>query len=320
MKITAPGVYALSSEDYHADPAPEPSLSAGMINELLVAPAKCWENSRRLNPDWEEPEKPEKFSIGSVAHIMHLEPHLFEERVAIVQGKTKDGKLSDGYATQDAKDQRDAALAAGKTPILAKHMTKVLAARAKFQAHGFTSKAFVGGKFEQSMFWRHPLYGFWCRARPDFIHDTIAHLNDYKATANADPTQFGRHAYNMGYHRRAAWYLEGAEILFGKRPDHYWFCNQETKAPYLTAVVELDWQALEDGKAENDHAAGIFYRCMESGDWYGYRHSDALDRDRAFQIPLPPYASAQIDERLRRDSRAWPSAVNARDLVQEEIE
>jgi hypothetical protein len=220
------------------------------------------------------------------------------------------------WRTNAAKDARKAAKEAGKTAILQHQMDAVLAARAAFLAHPFARAAWTNGKPEQSLFWRHPIYGFWCRARPDFTANAGTHLNDYKATANADPTQFGRHAYNMGYHRRAAWYLEGYQTIFGQRPDHYWFCNQETKAPYLTSVVELDWSALEDGKAENDHAAAIFDRCMRTGDWYGYRHPDSPDRDRAFQVSLPTYAAMQIDQRLRRNDRMRPE----REFLMEQVD
>lgn len=304
-RIIAPGVYDLPSDVYHSDPCETPSLSAGMINDLLIAPAKCRENSRRLNPDWEPPEKQTKFSIGSVSHIMFLESHLLEEQVVIVRGYTKDGKPSAGYSSQDAKDQRDAAFAVGKTPILPEQLEEIHKARDAFFASAFTRNAFSDGKFEQSMFWRHPIYGFWCRCKPDFLANPLSHLNDYKATGNAAPSNFGRHAHNMGYHRRAAWYLEGVAAIFGKRPDHYWFCNQEVKAPYLTSVVELDWQALEAGQDENDYAAGIFARCLETDDWYGYRDRDHLDADRAFRVGLPSYAYMQIDERLGRQRPEW---------------
>lgn len=287
--ITEPGIYEMDSEEYHADPCPEPSLSAGMINDLLVAPAKCFAGSKRLNPKWEPREGQEKFSIGTVSHLIFLEPHLFANKVAVCD-------YAD-WRSKKAQDERAEAFAAGKTPILKQHMAKVLEAREAFMANPFTAGAFQGGRFEVSMFWRHPVHGFWCRCRPDFLHGEGKHLNDYKATANADPERFDKHAYDMGYHRRAAWYLQGAEILLGKRPAHYWFCNQETKAPYLTSVVELDRQALEAGQTENDRAAAIFARCLSDGDWYGYRHPQDTSRDRAFQVGLPTWAYLKIDGR-----------------------
>ena len=312
--ITEPGIYDIPSETYHADPCPEPSLSASMINDILTAPAKCRENSRRLNPDWQEPEGQEKFTIGTVSHLMFLEPHLFDERVVVC--------AFDDWRKKEAKEARAAAKDAGKTAILAKQMDKILAARAAFLAHGCTRSAFAGGRFEQSLFWRHPTYGFWCRARPDFLADSLAHMNDYKATANADPSQFGRHAYNMGYHRRAAWYLEGVTAVFGKRPEHYWFCNQEVKAPHLTSVVELDWSALEAGQEENDLAAAIYAKCLGSGEWCGYRDQEHPDTDRAFRVGMPPYAYMQIDERMKRPRPEWAAKAEAnhRALMEEEVE
>lgn len=289
ITITQPGIYDLTSDVYHADPAETPSLSAGMITDLLLAPAKCRENSRRLNPDYEEPEDDGKFTIGTVSHVIFLEPHLFDEKVVVVDHPD--------WRTGAAKGARIAAKATGRTAILSKHMDKVHAARAAFMAHPLAKHAFTGGKFEQSLFWKHPQYGFWCRCRPDFLADAMTHVNDYKATTNADPAAFGKHAYNMGYHRRAAWYLEGVQAITGTRPAHYWFTPQETKAPYLPAVVELTMTAIEAGQMENDIAAGIFDRCLRTGDWYGYRHKSAPDRDLAFQADIPSWAYQSIDAR-----------------------
>lgn len=285
--ISEPGIYEMDSDAYHADPCETPSLSAGMINDLLLAPALCYHKSSRLNPAYEEEETPDKFSLGTVRHIMFLEPHTFAEKVVVCD-------FAD-WRKDAAKAMKAAAKAEGKTPILVAHMEKVHAARKAFLANPFVAEAFAQGRFEQSMFWRHPRHGFWCRCRPDFMSDSGTHFNDYKATVSADPSRFGKHAYDMGYHRRAAWYLEGAEILLGKRPKHYWFINQETKAPYLTSVIELDMQAIDAGQEENDRAAAIFARCLSTGDWHGYRHPSDQSADRAFQVGLPTYAYMKIE-------------------------
>ena len=135
---------------------------------------------------------------------------------------------------------------------------------------------------------------------------------DYKATANAAPSQFGRHAYGLGYHRRAAWYMEGLEVVTNNKPLHYWFCNQEVKAPYLTSVCELDFVALEAGRDENELAADTFARCLDTGDWPGYRNRLTPDRDRAFRESLPTWALMEIDRRLGRDVLSWsaPKRIN----------
>jgi PDDEXK-like uncharacterized protein DUF3799 len=287
--ITSPGCYEMTQEEYHKDPCETPSLSAGMINDILEAPKKCWHASRRLNPYWEEPAGAERFTIGSVTHIIHLEPHLLKEKVLVVNAAD--------WRTKDAKTARDDAKKNGMVAILAHHMDAIHEARAAFAANKFVASAFENGKTEQSLFWLHPTLKIWCRARPDFISNTHTHLCDHKATADANPEKFGKHAYDLGYHRRAAWYIEGAEIVFGKKFAHYWFVNQETKAPYLTSVVELDESALEAGRVENERAARLFTRCLERDDWFGYRHPDQQDKDLAFKVGLPNWAYIQIDQR-----------------------
>ena len=287
--IVAPGIYDMPAHRYHADPADTPSLSAGMITDLLCAPAKCRENSQRLNPAWEPPEGPDRFTLGTVSHILFLEQHLFNARVRVIDAPD--------WRTAAAKERRDDALAKGQVPILDKNAAQVWAARAAFQAHRFINQAFTGGQFEQSLFWRHPRYGFWCRARPDFLADSFRHVCDYKATGDANPQSFGRHAYQLGYHRRAAWYLDGVNALAGVLPQHYWFVNQEMKPPYLASVVELDDAAIEAGRLENDRACVLFDHCLQTADWFGYRHGSDISRDLAFRIGLPPWAHMQIEER-----------------------
>lgn len=289
MIINKPGCYDLPEDVYHSDPCETPSLSAGMINQILLAPKKCWHASSRLNPNWEEPDDGGKFSIGTVTHIIHLEPHEFDRKVIVVDAAD--------WRSKAAKESRADAKKSGMTAILKHQMDQIREAREAFQANAFTRDAWKNGKTEQSLIWLHPTLKIWCRSRPDFISDALTHLIDHKATADANPERFGKHAYDLGYYRRAAFYLDGAECVFGKRPAHYWFLNQETKAPYLTSVVELDESALEAGRLENEKAAILFVRCLEKDDWFGYRHRDQLDKDLAFKVGLPNWSYIAIDQR-----------------------
>ena len=285
LRITASGIYDLPADVYHADPCPIPSLSAGMINDILSAPAKCRVSSRRLNPDWAPPENEDKFSIGSASHIMFLEPSRFREAVAVLD-------FAD-WKKKEAQQLKAEARSDGLLPLLKHQHEQVKAARAAFLANPFAARAFSDGAAEQSVFWQQD--ALWCRIRPDFIAD-VGHLCDYKSTANADPREFGRHAYKLGYHRRAAFYLAGMEAI-GRPASHYWFVNQEPKPPYLTSVVELNDDAIEAGHAENALAAEIFRYCLSTDDWFGYRPGQDWTRDVAFKVGLPAYALMQIDER-----------------------
>lgn len=63
-----PGIYDTPEPEYHADPCPEPSLSAGSaVTVLQKSPLHAWWGSERMNPDFERVEK-RHFDIGSAFH------------------------------------------------------------------------------------------------------------------------------------------------------------------------------------------------------------------------------------------------------------
>ena len=93
---------------------------------------------------------------------------------------------------------------------------------------------------------------------------------DLKTTGTtASPDRFGASAASYGYHLQAAFYLDGYEQITGHRAR---FLNVlvETAAPHFVAVVELDDEALDVGRAKYRDALDIYARCRESGDWPGY--------------------------------------------------
>ena len=117
-KIDRPGLYALSREAYHGSPIVEPSLSSsGAVTLVQECPAVFWTNSP-LNPDF-VPEQKFEFDIGSAAHLIILEPAQWGSQVVEID--------ADNYKTKAAQEARDAAYAAGKTPLLPKHRRTILA-------------------------------------------------------------------------------------------------------------------------------------------------------------------------------------------------
>ena len=309
--ITKPGIYDVPAEVYHADRLlPEPSLSAGMINYLIEeCPRICWHNSQRLNPNFEVSEST-TFDIGTAAHLIYLEPHLFNEKTVIIN--------ADDYRGGDAKKQRDLARAEGKTPLLTKHAEQIFAMRDEFFDNDFVRDVFLksGGKSEQSVFFKIPeTNNRWGRCRPDWVPDHAEWMMDYKTDTTANPDGFGRKSFDMGYYRRAAWYLDGYALATGIQPEHYWFVVQSKKAPFLVTAIELDFHDLDAGREENRRAALIFDRCLTAGtdkkSWPGYRHPQSPERDTAFRVSMPGWAHQKVLERYD-GSKATPGTAAAR--------
>jgi hypothetical protein len=120
MKISQPGIYrGVDSADYFADPCPEPSLSQSICKVLLErSPLKAkYEHPRLAPPTTDDEAEAEKYvkaqAIGNAAHA-----------IMIGRGKTLEIIQFDNFKKAAMRKKlRDAAYAAGKTPILEKHFT-----------------------------------------------------------------------------------------------------------------------------------------------------------------------------------------------------
>jgi hypothetical protein len=249
----------VSSTSYHADPAPEPSLSAS-ISKVLISqsPLHAWYAHPRLNQDYRQQER-EEFDIGKAAHALLLEG---EDIMVVVD--------ADSWRTKAAKEARDAARAEGKSPVLAhKHTAIKEMASIAQQAiancqdlHGYT---LADGKAEQTLVWNSD--GIYRRSRLDWRSNDGKLILDLKTTdTNASPEIFANQIARMNYDLQGAFYLDG-----NNEPDaKFVFLVQEVTAPYAVSFVGLSPSMLELGQMKYQEAVRIWKQCMESGKWPGY--------------------------------------------------
>lgn len=225
---------------YHADPAPEPSLSSSIAKVLLEqSPRHAWQQHPRLNPAGiEEASTPTRpMEIGTVVHALLLGRG---GKIVVVSG--------DSYQKKDAQAARAAAYGAGDCPILETDLAKaeaiVAAAREQLAEAGFAD-AFAEGMPEPVLIWKDKA-GPWCRAMVDwlFIGDGTATIIDIK-TSNTSISPHGDalawKVADMAYDVSAAFYERGLATL---RPDlagrinfrHLWL---EMEQPHSLAISDL---------------------------------------------------------------------------------
>jgi hypothetical protein len=285
--VTEPGRYLdVPAERYHAaDWTPMPALSSSGAKLLdQECPALYWHQF--LNPDYVPPQK-DHFDIGSATHLLVLEPHLFEQRVALVD--------HDDWRTNAAKAARTAARAAGRVPLKRPHFELVQRMRDAIMAHPVARIAFEA-ETEVSYAWIDQETRIWCKARPDCSPIAAEYCIEVKTSTSANPMEFEAQASRLGYFQRAAWQLEAKRVLDGVRPQRFYHLVVSTEEPHLVSMCPADPESLAWGAIQNKRARRIFAECMASGDWYGYGGPENL----AVEITLAGWRVRELERRKDR--------------------
>ena len=277
MKIAEPGVYEMPHAEYLADPVPGGSLSSSGARLLLPPSCPAIFRYRQDHP----PESTATFDFGHAAH-----------RLVLGEGPPLAVLDAEDWRTKAAQQWREGVRAEGSVPLLRAEHEQVQAMAAAIREHPIASALLEPGtgRPELSLFWADD--DIWRRARLDWLPlpgpgRTI--VADYKTTVSADPVSaLGKHVPNYGYHQQAALYLDGVRLLVADDPA-FVFVFQDKAPPWLVTVAELDFQALEIGRARNRQAIERYRDCRESGIWPGY--SDDIEL-----ISLPSWAVPRIEE------------------------
>lgn len=260
----SPGVYDdISNKDYHADPA----LGSTSLKTLALRTPAHWK--------WESehPVHKDAYDIGTAAHSLILEDDM--SQLVIVEAN--DWKLK---ASQVAKAS---ARAEGKIALLPKELDQVKAMRDSVMVHPLARNAFTRHRAEASAFWEED--GLTLKCRPDAWKDGL--VVDLKTTADANPNEFGKTAFNFGYFMSAPHYIDGIKAAAGENVQ-FAFVNVEKTPPYLVSVTELNDEDLNRGRYQLDRAKRIYRECMASGNWPGYPQFTTTS--------LPRWAQFELDE------------------------
>lgn len=281
LPIDRAGIYDIPLARYIADPCPAPSLSGSIANVLLMlSPRHAWEQHPRLNPEYAS-RQGNHLDLGTVAHRELLGKG--EEIVVIDCAE---------YRKQQHKDERDAAYAAGKTPIKAPDYEEVCrmveAARAQLAAHEIGDVLLQEGWAEQTLVWRE--HGVWCRACIDWMLSGGATLYNYKTTTCAHPDVWTRRAYQLGYDLSAAFHAQGIAALTGASDIVHRWVVQERKPPYALSVIELSPAAITMAERKVGEALSLWRKCLEAGVWPAYP-------PQVLFITPPGYAAMEWERR-----------------------
>lgn len=272
MKITRPGIYKnFPVADYFADPAPEPSFTQSLAKILLdQSPLHAYQAHPRLNVPTADEDEGEAYAkpkaIGNAAHAMML-------------GRGKALAVEDfpDFRTKEARAFRDAAIEAGKEPILQKHhdIAWRMVARAHEQLAYIKDCCHIGDPIQgdAEVVIANCEDGLWLRSMIDWITPDLREVWDYKTSGqSASPYATGKLMASAGWHIQAAMH---ERILDEIDPDgagrrRFFYVAQEQYEPFALTVNQIGEEALTFGRKQLAYAIGIWRDCMERDRWPAY--------------------------------------------------
>lgn len=274
-----PGLHKITAEQYHADCAPQPSLSCSIAKILLrESPRKARHSHPRLNKNYTA-EHADRFDLGTCAHAVLLENDA--SKIVIVQ--------ADDWRTKAAKEKRAEARAFGKTPLLERHYDQVRAmvdAALAFIADSEIAEAWHAADAEVMGLWcegngKSPI---WLRCLFDKLAPKLCAIFDYKSTEGiVAPEPFSRFLVRMDYHIQEAFYRRGARSLGIERPS-FTFLAQSVEPPYECTLHGCDPALQEIADAEVERAIDIWRQCITKNSWPSYGSGISYAVPTAFMI------------------------------------
>lgn len=253
--------------DYIADPAPSPSLSKGIIGDLVErSAAHAFHNHPRLGKT--DDDATTRSDLGSAAHAVLLggEEAIRYCDAVYASGKRK-GELCEDWTAKGAQEFQKDCRATGKIPMLERQRDElelmVSVVRPALEEFG-------PGDCEATMIWQEK-NGTWGRCRPDFITEDRKIIVDYKTATNAEPSVWIRRVLLASHYGiQGVWNLRGLRNLAGPAAREFQFLVQEIEPPYCYSLIGMTPEMIE--QAEREIKAGLFrwQRCVESSEWPGY--------------------------------------------------
>jgi hypothetical protein len=255
------GIYeGVSHADYHSI---TDRVSNSYLSKLAVCPAAA-----RIPQEETQP-----MVFGKAFHTFILDGMVaFSRDVAIspeVNLRTNSGK-------EEMAIFRDANK--GKSIITPEDVRSIMEMDKAIKAHPLAKNLIGTGTNEVSVFWDDPFSGLPCKARPDKVPGQKT-LIDLKKTRDASPAGFQRAILTYGYHRQAAFYIDGMSNVTKETFDLFAFICVEDSEPYRVEVYTLSQDFIEYGRLEYKMLINIENQCRQKNEYPNYNSPQATEID-----------------------------------------
>lgn len=224
-------------------------LSNSGISLILDCPARY--------KNWldELDEKDTKaLAFGRMFHMAILEPEKFQETYIYTDLNltTKEGKAF------------KASLSENQIPIKSDEYEQMLHMQEAVFNHPQAKHFFKSFEAEKEIYYNYN--GLDLKAKLDLISVVKGkkYVVDVKTTTSVKLYDLQKTIEKYGYYRQA-WKYQNALIQTGEQVDGFFFIFIEKKSPYLITCVQLDTEAIEQGKQECIQAMETLKECEANG-------------------------------------------------------
>lgn len=282
-----PGIYDMPDEEYFGIQALSKSFAWQMYSKT---PAHAQV----------ETVKTLAMEMGSATHCAVLEPHEFDKRYAVVpDGAPSRPTDRQRNAKKPSQDTLDAIAfwaeleASGKLILKPDDYEQCMRMRDAVHANVEARNLIQANDalVEHAAVWREG--DTLCKGKADLFVPSASTLVDLKTTGDASPRGFASSVAKFGYHMQDAAYRRGWRMgsLAAGQPQHvdrFIFIAVENKAPFVTALYELDAAAQMEGYKAWMSAVELYRVCVSKQRWPAYGEG-------ILPLSLPTWAMRETD-------------------------
>lgn len=220
-----------------------------------------------------EPLQGDHIKIGNLFHHGQLEVDRFDEMYAVMPSfhldalnVTKDGKSTESKVTNYYKERVAQFVENNprKTVVPEEWFNKMKKTLSAITGNPEAKKCFSVGDPEVTLVWQDPTTELFLKARVDFANTKHNRLVDLKTTK--DVLKFN--LSDFGYHRQAAMYSDGWEILTGEKWE-FWFVPVEKIQPHSVRAAKASDKAVEIGRSEYQYFLKEIVSATQKRKWPG---------------------------------------------------
>ncbi len=270
-----------TNAEYHADTA---YYSHSMLEVYRKSPARFEAiYIKEILP--RPPSKPEQV-LGSLVHCLVLEPEKIDAMFFCAECKVRQGK------TWKAAVEFAAGLNIEAVPLPWLEKAKQMAAAV--HVHPLASKLLNSdGVVEQPLRWIND-DGLQLKCKPDLVIDDGPNgyflCNELKSSATPTREEFANQAYNLGYHRQAAHYLD---VLTAQDACPglfiFIFIVVDNEKPFDVFTYQPDDEFIELGRYENTVTLAALKNSLNRNEWL------AKNQNELQTLQLPPRARRKTE-------------------------